>query len=66
MGVDPGVGPGYTDDVTSPDPQGALLDVFDVARVEVPRGPQRHALWQDTIGGAIKYVSGGLSPEFNG
>ena len=38
-GVDPGVGL-YMDDVYIARPQGALLDVFDVARVEVLRGPQ--------------------------
>ncbi|MBP6748587.1 MAG: Plug domain-containing protein, partial [Xanthomonadaceae bacterium] len=38
-GVDPGVGI-YLDDVYIARPQGALLDVFDVNRVEVLRGPQ--------------------------
>jgi hypothetical protein len=38
-GVDPGVGL-YLDDVYMARPQGALLDVYDVERVEVLRGPR--------------------------
>ncbi len=64
-GVDPGVGT-YMDDVYIARPQGALLDVFDVERVEVLRGPQGTLYGKNTIGGAIKYISRGLSPEFNG
>lgn len=64
-GVDPGVGI-YLDDVYIARPQGALLDVFDVERIEVLRGPQGSLYGKNTIGGAIKYVSRPLSPEFGG
>ena len=64
-GVDPGVGL-YIDDVYMARPQGALLDVYDVARIEVLRGPQGTLYGKNTIGGAIKYVSRPLTDDLSG
>jgi len=64
-GVDPGVGL-YFDDVYIARPQGALLDVYDVGRIEVLRGPQGTLYGKNTIGGAIKYVSRPIGEETAG
>ncbi|HET7291565.1 MAG TPA: TonB-dependent receptor [Vicinamibacteria bacterium] len=64
-GVDPGVGL-YLDDVYIARPQGALLDVFDVQRIEVLRGPQGTLYGKNTIGGAIKYVSREVEDRLRG
>jgi iron complex outermembrane receptor protein len=64
-GYEPGVGL-YVDDVYVYRPQGAVLDVFDVQRIEVLRGPQGTLYGRNTIGGAIKYVTNRLGDEAGG
>ncbi len=54
--ADPGVGI-YVDDVFIARSQAAFLELFDVARIEVLRGPQGTLYGRNTIGGAVKFVS---------
>lgn len=63
-GYEPGVGV-YLDDVYLARPQGAVMDIYDVQRVEVLRGPQGTLYGRNTIGGAVKYVTRrlGVKPE---
>jgi iron complex outermembrane receptor protein len=65
-GFEQGVGI-YLDDVYLNRPQGAVLDIYDVERIEVLRGPQGTLYGRNTIGGAIKYVTRRLSdsPEIS-
>ncbi|MES2158121.1 MAG: TonB-dependent receptor [Pseudomonadota bacterium] len=62
-GFEQGVGI-YLDDVYLNRPQGAILDIYEVERIEVLRGPQGTLYGRNTIGGAVKYVTKMLPQDF--
>ncbi len=62
-GFEAGVGI-YLDDVYLNRPQASVLDIYDVERIEVLRGPQGTLYGRNTIGGAVKYVTRRLPDDF--
>ena len=63
-GFEAGVGI-YLDDVYLNRPQAAVLDIYEVERIEVLRGPQGTLYGRNTIGGAVKYVTKMLPEDFS-
>ena len=55
-GFEPGVGI-YVDDVYIARPQGGVMEILDVERIEILRGPQGTLYGKNTIGGALKYIT---------
>lgn len=65
QGLEQGVGM-YVDDVYLNRTSGSILEVFDVERIEVLKGPQGHLYGRNTIGGAIKYITREPGDELEG
>ena len=61
-GYESGVGI-YIDDAYIARPQGAVLDILNVERIEVLRGPQGTLYGKNTIGGAVKYITREMSGD---
>lgn len=64
-GYDQGIGI-YIDDVYSERTTGGMLELLDVERIEILKGPQGHLYGRNTIGGAIRYITRDPSDEATG
>lgn len=62
-GADPAVGY-YLDEVFLGQGVGAAVDIFDLERVEVLRGPQGTLFGRNAIGGAVSYTTARPTNEF--
>jgi len=56
LSFEPGV-PIYVDDVYMGRPQATILDLLDLERVEVLRGPQGALFGKNAVGGAVRLIS---------
>ena len=63
LNTDPGVGV-YVDGVYLARSMGSIIDLIELDRVEVLRGPQGTLFGRNTIGGAVNLVSRAPSDEF--
>ncbi len=63
--TDPGVGT-YVDGVYFARTMGGVMDLLDIERIEVLRGPQGTLFGKNTIGGAVSITSSKPTGEFGG